>query len=112
MGITAANFRAHSKNTLKGFVDLQLEPSGLVIKDATWHERNGKEWVGLPGKPQVEDGRLRMDERTSKPLYTNVIEFTNDEAKATFQTAAVKAIYRLLGQGSPPPPANDGHPFA
>jgi len=33
-------------------------PSGLRIKECSVHERDGKRWVGLPGKPWKKMGRL------------------------------------------------------
>lgn len=38
--IRASSWRPMERNTLRGFVKLTLEPSGLVLNDCTWH-RNG-----------------------------------------------------------------------
>ena len=40
--IRCIRFRPHQKNTLKGFCDLELTNTGLVIHDCTWHEKDGK----------------------------------------------------------------------
>ena len=46
--IRCIHFRPYEKNTLKGFVDLELTRVGLVLHDCTWHRHeNGKEWVGF-----------------------------------------------------------------
>jgi hypothetical protein len=47
----ASDWRPYASGTLVGFFDLLL-PSGLKLNDCTLHERDGKRWVGLPGKPQ------------------------------------------------------------
>ena len=51
--ITATNLRPVVKNTLTAFCDFQLEPSGLLLRECSLHCKNGKRWVGFPGKPQV-----------------------------------------------------------
>jgi len=58
--IEASEWRAVAKNTLQGFCVLSLSPSGLVLRDCALHERDGKRWVSLPSKPQIDaDGRQR-----------------------------------------------------
>jgi hypothetical protein len=53
--IRASDWRPKVSNTLQGFVDLELEPSGLALRDCTYHKHaDGREWVGLPGKPQID----------------------------------------------------------
>jgi hypothetical protein len=36
--IRCIHFRPYEKNTLKGFVDLELTRVGLVLHDCTWHD--------------------------------------------------------------------------
>jgi hypothetical protein len=47
--IVIADWRPHSKNTLRGFFTAVL-PSGLVLHDLMLHERNGARWVGFPSR--------------------------------------------------------------
>jgi len=63
MTMRASGWRPHLSGSLRGFFTLEL-PSGLIINDLTLHEKDGKRWVGLPGKPQIEDGRHRVDPAT------------------------------------------------
>src|SRR5262249_32075707 len=69
--ITASDLRPMERNTLRGFVTLALEPSGIVLHDCTLHRTpDGREWIGLPGKPKIDtEGRQRRDPLTGKPLY-------------------------------------------
>jgi hypothetical protein len=86
------------RNTLKGFVTLTLEPSGLVLHDCALHRREEREWVGLPGKPQIDrDGQPRKDPTTGKLLYTPMVEIPDKAARERFQTAALAAVRQLLG---------------
>jgi hypothetical protein len=102
MSVRASNWRALQKNTLRGFVDLSLQPSGLVLRECSVHRTDaGRMWIGLPGKPQIDgEGRLRRDQN-DKALYAAVVDFTDKPARERFQTAALEAVEALL-DGEPP----------
>ena len=86
--IQCLRFRPHPKNTLRGFCDLALVRTGLIIRDCTWHRHaGGKEWVGFPARPYTD--------KDGKPQWQALIEFA-PEAKAAreqFQTQALRAIH-------------------
>jgi hypothetical protein len=86
------------RNTLRGFVTLTLGPSGIVLNDCSVHRTpDGREWIGLPGKPQLDQGQHRKDPTTGKPLYVPVVEIRGNEARERFQQAALAAVRQLLG---------------
>jgi hypothetical protein len=92
MSIRCTKFRAFQKNTLRGFVDLELSRVGLVLHDCTWHEKSGKEWVGFPARSYIgQDGETKW-----QPL----IEFAEDagEARKAFQQQALDAIHAVAGE--------------
>lgn len=89
--IEARNFKSLRKGeTLQGFLELQL-PSGLILHDVTLHERDGKRWVGLPARSYIGADGVAHRQR--------LIEFSNKEAYARFQKAALSAVDELLGPG-------------
>jgi hypothetical protein len=95
--ITAANFRGHERNTLRGFVDLTFLDTSLTIRDVALHEQSGRQWVSLPARPVV-DTKTGMAERypdTGKIRYVSILNFDNREASDAFQAAALAAIDRL-----------------
>jgi hypothetical protein len=97
--ITATDWRPRVSNTLQGFVNLALDPSGLVLRDCTLHQKSERRWVGLPGKLQVDaEGRARKDPTTAKPLYSPVVEIPDRECRDRFQAAALAAIDLLHGE--------------
>ncbi len=102
MSIKASNLRPIERNTLRAFVTLTLEPSGIVLNDCTLHRTvDGRQWIGLPGKPQLDaDGRQRRDPGSGKALYTPVVEIQGKEARERFQAAALGAVDKLLGEGT------------
>ena len=96
--IRATGWRPMERGSLKGFITLCFAPSGLVLHDCTLHYKDGKDWIGLPGKPQIDrDGQHRKDPATGKPLYVAVVEIQGKEARERFQAAALAAVHQLLG---------------
>ena len=73
--IRATDWRPLERNTLRGFLTLEL-PSGLILHECTYHRAaSGAEWIGLPGRPQLDrDGKQRKDPVTGKALYTPIVE--------------------------------------
>lgn len=101
--IIASAFRSVVRNTLQGFFTAKLAPSGLVLRECSLHERDGKRWIGLPSKPQLDaEGRQRKDPATGKGLWVPVVEIAGKEERERFQTAALAAVDRLLGKGGAP----------
>src|SRR5262249_39001442 len=97
-GIRASDFKPMERNTLRGFVTLHL-PSGLVLRDCTYHRQGESEWIGLPGKPQLDaEGRHRRDHDTNKALYSPVVEIPDRRARERFQAAALGAVHALWRQ--------------
>jgi hypothetical protein len=82
----ASDWKAFSKNTLKGFFTLQL-PSGMVIHGLTAHVKGESRWIGLPGQKFV-----KTDGTTS---YTPVIEFTDRLTADRFRDLALAALKEI-----------------
>jgi hypothetical protein len=98
--IRASDWRPMPRNTLRGFVTLTLSPSGLTLRDCTLHQKEARQWIGLPGRPQVDrDGTPRKDLATGKLLYVAVVEIPDKTARERFQAAALAAVRELLGDG-------------
>jgi hypothetical protein len=93
----ASSWRPHLSGTLQGFFRLQL-PSGLIINNLTLHQKGDKRWVGLPGVPQIEAGRHRVDPATGKPAYTPTLEISDRQRRDKFTEQALAAFDRLLRQ--------------
>jgi hypothetical protein len=93
----AYGWRPLSSGTLQGFFDIELA-SGLRLNDLTLHEQNGKRWVGLPGKPQLDsDGRHRIGDN-GKKLWSPVVEIPDRATRDRFTAEALAAVNRMLRQ--------------
>jgi hypothetical protein len=100
--ITASNFRELEKNSLRGFVDLTLAPSGLVLRQCSYHVReDGRRWVGMPGRPLLYSDGRHLRDSSGKGQWVPVIEIPDKAARKIFQDAALAAIDALLGRGQP-----------
>ena len=67
------------------------------------HERDGRRWIGLPGKPQIDqDGSVRKDPATGKRLYTPCVEIPAREVRDNFTEQALDAVDRMLRTGGAP----------
>lgn len=99
--ITASEWRPLERNTLKGFLTLVL-PSGLTLRECSLHEKDGRRWIALPGRPQIDgEGRHRTDP-AGKRLYLPIVEIPDRGQRERFQRAALAAVDRLLDQAGYP----------
>jgi len=84
-------FRPYEKNTLRGFIEVEL-PSGMIIKDISWHQREDREWLGLPARQyEKEDG--------SKG-WANQIDFISKDLYWTFVDKVLDALRDHLATGT------------
>jgi hypothetical protein len=94
--IRCLKLRRYEKNTLKAFVDLELSRVGLVLRDCSWHEKDGRQWVSFFARSyEGSDGATRW-----QPL----IEFVEGakEAREQFQKQALAAIETFIAQNPEP----------
>jgi hypothetical protein len=92
LSVHVESFKPMRSNTLYGFVAITIPEMHLRICDLTAHEKNGKRWVGLPGKPQIDrSGSVRKGEN-GKPLYTPILEFTDKKVRDAFSQRVVAAL--------------------
>jgi hypothetical protein len=82
------NWKAYRKNTVQGFLSLTL-PSGLVIRNCTFQQKDGARRIGLPARQYLKD-----DGSTS---YTPLIELSTKDARQRLQAAALAVCGPLHG---------------
>ena len=90
--VTCTAFKPFERNTLKGFADLWLRTARLNIRGIAVHEKNGKRWVQLPARPQLDKDRQLVRDDAGKIQYAAVLEFDSREVADHFNAAALKAI--------------------
>lgn len=90
--IRCINLRRYEKNTLQGFADLELVNTGLVLRDCTWHKKDGKEWVSFPAKAYKT--------ATGDTAWQPLVEFAQDaqQAREQFRKQALEAIHAVAGE--------------
>jgi hypothetical protein len=71
------------RRTLKAFFTLS---AGLfVIKKCTYHEANGKSWVGFPAAPRVTKEGLAVRSDDGKVVYNNLVAIPDHRRFSEFQ---------------------------
>jgi hypothetical protein len=73
-----------TKNTLRGFFSLEFTATGMVIKDCMLHEKNGKQWIGFPGKPYSKADGAQS--------WVNIIDFVDTRSKYHFQDEVLPLV--------------------
>src|SRR5262245_29726665 len=75
-----------------GFADLEPTRVGLIVRDCTWHEKNGKEWVAFPARP--------YETKNGTTAWQPLVEFAEGatEARKQFQQSAVAAIHQFVDE--------------
>jgi hypothetical protein len=92
LSIVVEGFKPLRSNTLCGFITITIPEMHLRISDLTAHEKNGKRWIGLPAKPQIDrSGNVRRDER-GKVAYSPVLEFVDRETRDAFSARVIQSL--------------------
>jgi hypothetical protein len=89
-GMQLLKWRRLRRSTLRGFGSFRM-PSGFRVYDCPAHTKNGKHWVSLPSRAQVENGALKFDVN-GKVLYAPVVEWESKELRDGFSQRAVALI--------------------
>jgi hypothetical protein len=97
----ASEWRPLERDTLKGFLALAL-PSGLTLRECLLHKKDGRRWVGLRGRPQIDAMGRHLSEPAGKRLYLPIVEIPDRGQRERFQRAALAAVYWLLEKGGAP----------
>jgi hypothetical protein len=93
LSVAIVDFKPLRRNTLVGFATIRINELKLVIHDSAVQQKGGGRWARPPAKPQLDcDGKAIRDQRTGKPLYAPVFEFSDWTARVAFSSAVVAAL--------------------
>ena len=106
LSVRVENFTRRRSNTLIGFVDLLIPELRLRIREATIHEANGRRWVGLPGKPVLDEAARHKREPNGKWVYVPMAEWRDRDASDRFSAAVLEILkqkypHALDGEDAP-----------
>jgi hypothetical protein len=84
-------WRALRKNTLRGFCVVEL-PSGLVIREISIHEKNGKWWASLPARPMLDAEGRHITNHAGHRQYAALLGWRDRALADRFSGAAVDIV--------------------
>jgi hypothetical protein len=99
MGVKVTNFRKFEKNSLRGFLSIHLTGVGLEIRDATYHKKGRKRWIGLPAKPYKD--------KEGETKYAYIVKFVDKDRWQEFQKYALEALDEYLAEKGGHTPDDD-----
>ena len=91
LSVEISDFKAMDRGTLRGFVSVRIPAMRLTIRDCTVNETNGRRWIGLPGKAQIDANR-ELVKRDGKVQYTPTCSFDSKEVGDAFSAAVLAAL--------------------
>lgn len=97
LSVEIVEFKSMERATLRGFASIRIPAMCLTIRDCTVNESNGRRWVGLPGKAQI-DREGQTIRRDGKIQYSAVCQFDSKEVSDAFSAAVLDALDRHQGR--------------
>jgi hypothetical protein len=89
IAIKVSAARRLRKNTLQGFFSIELPGVGLIIKDCSLNERDGKQC--LPGKPYTKPGG-------GEQSWTKIVDFADNKSRYLFQDEALPLVLAAFAE--------------
>jgi hypothetical protein len=84
-------WRPMVRATLRGFCAVEMT-SGLIVRDLSVHQRDGRAWVAMPAKPQIGRDDKLVRTHNGKAQYSQVIGFRNRELADRFSNAVLALV--------------------
>lgn len=95
IGVQITNFRKFEKGSLRGFFDVEL-PSGIVLRECSLHEKDGKRWINPPSR--------KIEKQGSQATWKRMVDFASSKTASQFRDAVLDALDTLLQPPDGPTP--------
>lgn len=83
--IRIVKFRKCNKNTLQGFITIEIDKTKMEIRDLALHQKNGNYWIKFPAKPFT-------DERSGEQKWMPYIKINDKDIMDIFSNSVIKAL--------------------
>lgn len=90
MPVTVLDWRALRRNSLLGFVKIQL--GTMEISDVSVNTSHGRVWAGLPSKPMIDRDGNAMRGDDGKIRYVPLMKWTSKESGDRFSESVTAAL--------------------
>ena len=91
MNIIIKNFKPMSRNSLRGFVTVDLPEIGLAINDISVFENDKGVWISLPSKARIKDGQVIKDQE-DKIIYDEIISFSSSDVRKVWSDIIIDKV--------------------
>jgi hypothetical protein len=107
--ITVTDFRAHHRNTLRGFCMVHVDELKLTLHDVAIHEHaNGSRWVSLPAKPVIDNSGNVKRNAEGRIEYAKLFSFDTRGVSDAFSAAVITALLERDARAFDALPATGG----
>jgi hypothetical protein len=89
-------FKAIVRNTLRGFCILDIPP-GIILRDVSVHEKNGRRWARLPSKPVLDSEGRHVVTHSGQKRYAALLGWRNRELADRFSASSNSFSMRIHG---------------
>jgi hypothetical protein len=84
-------WRPIRKASLRGFCCVEL-PSGLIVRDVAVHNKGGRSWAALPGRPVLDHDGRHVSNNVGQKQYAAVLVWRDRELVDRFSARVVELI--------------------
>jgi DNA-binding cell septation regulator SpoVG len=84
-------WRPHASGGLRGYVRIELDV-GLVIPGIKVLVGSNGPFVGMPEQPVLQDGKLKRDVSTNKPVYAPTVIWKDRQTADKFSAAVIRLL--------------------
>jgi hypothetical protein len=84
-------FKPLVKNTLRGFAVLDVPP-GIIVREFSIHEKNGKRWASLPAKPMLDADGKQIVNHAGHKQYAAPLGWRTRELADRFSARVIELV--------------------
>jgi hypothetical protein len=90
--VSCTDWRPLHRHTLRGFITIHIAEMRLSIRDIVVHEKEGRRWVQLPSRPQLDRNQQLVRDQAGKVQYATLMTWDSRDVSDAFSARVVEAL--------------------